>query len=139
MCALFLAAIWPAVTSHALLEQAGFIHQVHANGDHHHHPHDPDHRHHHHEEGSHEHNADDHDFADGKYWAKTSPNKTPKPNFPLLYQSAGISRLVTDSTGLRDPNDFGPAPPGALPPELLHRWNFVLRTAVNARAPSRLS
>jgi hypothetical protein len=47
------AAVWPAVTSHALLEQAGFIHEIHAD---HHHAHDHDQPHDHdYDGGSHEH------------------------------------------------------------------------------------
>ena len=131
MFALILAAVWPALTSHALLERAGLIHEVHPN---HHHPHDHDH-----DGGSHEHNADDHDFADGGYWAKTSPTKTAKPNFALLYKTSWLDTALTNSPLDDQLADFGPDPPGASPPELLHRWNFVLRTAVNARAPSFLS
>lgn len=131
MFALFLAAVWPAVTSHALLEQAGLIHQVHAD---HHHSHDHDH-----DGGSHEHKADDHDFADGGYWAKNSPAKSARPNSALLYQTHWLAAVLTNPPVDHQPADFGPAPPGTSPPELLHRWNFVLRTAVDARAPSFLS
>src|SRR5687768_16135807 len=107
MFALFLAAVWPAVTSHALLEQAGLIHIVHL--DHHHsHDHDDDHG-----GGSHEHNSDDHDFADGGYWAKISLTKAPKPNFALLYQTGYLAAALINSPVLHEPADFGPAPPGA--------------------------
>jgi hypothetical protein len=131
MFALCLAALWSAVTSHALLEQANFIHPVHE--DHHHaHHHDP-------AGGSPEHNADEHDFADGGYWAKTSPTKTPRPNVALLYETAWLAAVFTHAALLHEPAYFGPAPPGTLRPELLHRWNFLLRTAIDARAPSFLS
>jgi len=121
--ALLLAALWPAVTSHALLEQAGVIHQVHAE---HHHPH----------HGPHEHNSDNHDFADGKYWAKTSGTKTPKPNFALAYQCAWLAAPVSNLSSTIEATDAGPGPPGTAPPELLRPWNFLLRAAANPRAPT---
>ena len=131
MFTLFLAAVWPAVTSHTLLEQAGLIHVVHAD---HHHSHDHDYDH---SGDSHEHNADDHDFADGNYWTKTSQTKTPRPDFTLLNQTEWLAAALTNPPAQLF--FFGPGPPGISPPELLHRWNFVLRTAVDARAPSFLS
>jgi hypothetical protein len=122
---LLLLAIWPAVTSHALLEGFQLIHQVH---DDHHQPSDG---------GSHEHNADNHDFADGGYLAKTSGNSVPLRVDVASYQPASLVVLLcsVDAIALKA---FGPAPPGIAPPEYLHSWNFLHRTSADVRAPSFL-
>jgi hypothetical protein len=121
-----LLAAWPVVTSHALLEHFEFIHEVHED-------------HHHHSDGSsHEHSADNHDFADGGYVAKTSGNSAPARVDVCVFESAWLTVLLQsiDSGSL---TTFGPAPPGVAPPEYLHAWNFLHRTSADVRAPSSLS
>jgi hypothetical protein len=123
--ALLLLAIWPAVTSHALMERFELIHEVHY--DHEQHSNG----------GSHEHSADDHDFADGGYFAKTSGNSAPLRVDLWSYQAASLTVFLfwADSIALKG---FGPAPPGVAPPEYLHSWQFLHRTSADVRAPSSL-
>lgn len=128
--ALLLLAAWPALTSHSLLELIGVIHQSHEahaahHHDHHHHPDDP----------SHEHGPADHDFADGGYIAKSSNNSAPFRALPQT-QTALWAIASTHQTELVAGAAFGPAPPGVAPPEFLQTWNFLHRTAIDARAPS---
>ena len=116
-----LLAIWPAVTSHALLQQFGLIHQAH--------------HHHHGDDGSHEHHSDNHAFADGDYTSAGTAQGIAKPQlatpaaallFPVPFSFSAL--LINGSPG--------PAPPRAAPPLLQHSWCFLLRTALPARAPS---
>jgi hypothetical protein len=119
-----LLAIWPAVTSHALLEQAGIIHAVHDD--------------HQGSDGSHEHNADNHAFADGDYTSVSALKSLKKPDSvvssTLLFQAFSYISVV-----LTDDDSPGPAPPGTAPPLLQKSWCFLLRTAIPVRAPSFIS
>ena len=120
---ILLLAIWPAVTSHPLLEQAGVIHQVHDD--------------HHGEGGSHEHDFDNHVFADGDYASPTATKLVQKPDFDGS-SHAVVQMIALCSILLR--NDApGPAPPGNAPPQLQQSWSFLLRTALPVRAPSIIS
>jgi hypothetical protein len=124
--ALLLLAAWPAVTSHSLLEQFGFIHEVHED-------------HHHSDGGSHEHNSDNHDFADGDYVAKLDGGTGPLWVDIQLYEVPWLAVAFASIISVSDVNALGPAPPGVAPPEFLRSWNFLHRTAVDARAPSFIS
>jgi hypothetical protein len=123
--ALLLLAAWPAVTSHSLLEQFGLIHEVH---------HD-----HHSDGGSHEHNSDNHDFADGDYIAKLNGDTGPLRVDLQFYEVPWSTAALQSTNNISDVNTLGPAPPGVAPPEILRSWNFLHRTAVHARAPSFIS
>jgi hypothetical protein len=118
-----LLAIWPAVTSHTLLEQAGMIHVVHDD--------------HHGSEGSHEHNADNHAFADGDYTSASAANSLKKPGLTSI-STAFFQRLYV-SAFINNEDSPGPAPPGIAPPFLQKSWYFLLRTALPVRAPSFIS
>lgn len=121
---MLLLAIWPAVTSHALLEQAGLIHVVHDD--------------HHASDGSHEHNADHHAFADGDYTSATGAKSLKKPESTLI--STALLQTLPDTSAFLAENDSpGPAPPGTAPPLLQKSWYFLLRTALPVRAPSFIS
>ena len=122
--ATLLLAIWPAVTSHALLEQSGLIHVVHDD--------------HHGNTGSHEHNADNHAFADGGYSSPTAPKSLEKPQ-PVEISTPLLQILSCISAFLSDDDSPGPAPPGTAPPLLQKSWYFLLRTALPVRAPSFIS
>jgi hypothetical protein len=155
--AVILLAIWPAVTSHTLLESLGVIHVAHhetvhtAKSAQEHHPynhhgegHSHHHQHHEHaengaERGDQNKQSDDHHiFADGDY-AWTNAGKTlTKPalsvcsSLSLFYASP--QNLIEAELELQ-----GPAPPGAAPPFLLQSWQFSHRAAVPVRAPSSIS
>ena len=120
---IFLLAIWPAVTSHVLLEQAGVIHVVHDD--------------HHGDDGSHEHNTDNHVFADGDYASSRSATALTNPSLPVVQtvflQSAFVSAFLSGD------DSPGPAPPGTAPPLLQKFWCFLFRTALPVRAPSFIS
>lgn len=132
--ALLLLVTWPAITSHALLERLGVIHQV--NGDHdHHHPNDASAKHEH----EHEPHSENHEFAHGDYFAKLGSDGAPSRVDLQIYEIALVPIHFQRPADCRNISLLGPAPPGTSPPELLHRWNFILRTAVDARAPSFLS
>ena len=121
-----LVAFWLPGSSHTLLESAGLIHQRHAD-------HDED------SSGSHEHNADDHDAADGHCLLSSSDISVPVPDTvptPFLVCLFGLEwdwrlHVVCHPSGL--------APPGTAPPQLSHRWQFDFRTALSPRAPSLIS
>jgi hypothetical protein len=121
--AMLLLAIWPAVTSHALLEQAGLIHEAHDD--------------HHGGDGSHEHNSDNHAFADGDYASGNSAKSVKKPEFSVV-STALLQTAPSLSVFVRN-DPPGPAPPGTAPPHLLKSWSFLLRTALPVRAPSSIS
>ena len=121
---MLLLAIWPAVSSHALLQQAGLIHEFHDD-------------HHHGDGGSHEHNSDNHDFADGDYTSGGAAKALKKPEF-LLAPTALLQTAAHGSILLRNYSP-GPAPPGTAPPLLLKSWYFLLRAALPVRAPSVIS
>jgi len=124
--ALLLSAFWLPASSHALLEHAGLIHERHA----HHDDHEAE------SSGSHEHDADNHAAADGKYAPSSTLVRVPLPDAvtsPLLLCGLGLN--CTSGHHL-DPQPSGLAPPGTAPPQLSHRWQFSFRTALPARAPS---
>jgi hypothetical protein len=120
---IFLLAIWPAVTSHALLEQAGVIHVVHDD--------------HHGDDGSHEHNTDNHVFADGDYASSRSATALTNPGSPVVQTAFLQSAFVSAFLSVDD--SPGPAPPGTTPPLLRKSWCFLFRTALPVRAPSIIS
>ena len=123
---LLLVALWLPASSHALLESAGLIHQVHAD-------HDAD------SSGSHEHDSDNHEAADGKCALASTHVSVPVPNMvasPFLFCLLGFDS-ASELHVERQPS--GLAPPGTAPPQLSHRWQFSFRTALPARAPSLIS
>jgi hypothetical protein len=123
--AVLLAAIWPPASSHALLEHFELIHQVHV-------VHDQD------SDASHEHDADNHEAADGKC-ALSSPHVSvplPEANAMPMYCAPGLD-WVSELHIEQQPS--GLAPPGTAPPPLSHSWQFSFRTALPARAPSLIS
>ena len=125
--ALVLLAIWPAVTSHVLLESLELIHVVH-----------DDHHHHHDDDGkTHEHDADNHGFADGDYILPSPTKSLSKPNFSIAHAGALAVALSLISLELTEAQ--GLAPPGAAPPLLQKSWHFWLRAALPVRAPSFIS
>ena len=138
--AMVLVAIWPAVTSHALLTHGGLIHVVHA--DHHADDHergDVPHRHHHDgNEDSHEHNGENHAFADGDYRSTSGGKLVFKPALSVVVGvlASVASMIEAREISVRSP---GPAPPGSRPQLLQQTWQFLDRAAVPGRAPSRLS
>ena len=142
--AVLLALIWPVVTSHALLAHAGLIHVVHADhendghGDAHKHLNHHQHHAHDHDAGSHEHNGDNHAFADGDYRSANTGKLILKPTLVALFTAASsIAALVEQSENLVE--SPGPAPPGSIPQILQQTWQFSNRAAIPGRAPSHLS
>jgi hypothetical protein len=125
MITLAVLALWLPASSHALLESAGLIHQRHAD-------HDTD------SSGSHEHDADNHDAADGHCVLSSTDVHALAPSavataFPGVVglDWASEQHVVLQPSGL--------APPGTAPPQLSHRWQFSFRTALPPRAPSLIS
>jgi hypothetical protein len=125
----FMLAAWLPASSHSLLEYAGLIHERHA--DHADHAADSS--------GSHEHDADNHEAADGKF-ASASPHiNVSLPDaiaIPMLFCALGLN-WVSEVHVECQPS--GLAPPGTVPPQLSNRWQFAFRTALPARAPSLVS
>lgn len=124
--ALLLVAFWLPASSHALLEYAGVIHERHADHD----DHDAE------SSGSHEHDAGNHDAADGKYAPSSTLVRVSPPDTvasPLLFCGPGLN--WTSELHL-DPLPSGLAPPGSAPPVLRSGWQFLFRAALPARAPS---
>jgi len=121
--ALVLLAFWPVMTSHALLEEWEFIHHVHED-------HDGG-------DGSHEHNSEHHEFADGGYLRGLNDNSIWKPNTEPAFFLFILPSLC--SIAERGLFGSGPSPPGTAPPEFSTRWHFSHRTALLARAPSLVS
>ena len=127
--ALLLTAFWLPASSHALLEHAGLIHERHADHDDHD-DHDAE------SSGSHEHDADNHDAADGKYAPSSILVRVALPDAvasPLL--SCGVGLNWASELHI-DPQPSGLAPPGTAPPLLQSGWQFLFRAALPARAPS---
>lgn len=126
VCSVFafvLLAIWPAVTSHALLEQLEVIHHVHDD-------HDDD-------GGSHEHNGDNHEFADGDYTRPVTEFGV-QPSLGGIVFCEAPSSLSIEELSLRSALP-GPAPPGSAATTFLKSsWQFLSRTALPVRAPSSL-
>jgi hypothetical protein len=121
--ALALLAMWPMVTCHSLLETTEMIHL-------------DEHSDHHQDGGGKDQDHDsDHDFADGNYFSKTTQDSVNGFDRVLLFQSVWLAAILPDLSTLEMPLE-GPAPPGVAPPDLIHCWNFVHRTALAARAPS---
>ena len=119
-------ALFAPTSSHPLLEGLGLIHQVHAD-------HDTD------SDGSHEHDSNNHEAADGKCVLASAHVSVPGPNMvatPFLFCSLGFD-LASELHVERQPS--GLAPPGTAPPQLSHRWQFSFRAALPIRAPSVLS
>jgi hypothetical protein len=119
--ALVLLALWPVITSHCWLQQRGLIHHIHED--------------HNMGGGSHEHNSDNHAFADGNYLQSSSAISVLKPmaSTALLPFS---TPFLPASISQREVFDSGLPPPGVAPPELGTHWQFSFRTALPIRAPS---
>lgn len=119
---MLLLAGWLPATSHALLEQVGWIHTAHADA------HDDS-------------DADNHDAADGFCRVASTDVQVPQPELSggLWLASVGFSLTLATlfEAELALPN--GPDPPGAAPPELSHTWQFSFRASLPARAPSVIS
>jgi hypothetical protein len=122
---LLLLSLWLPATSHALLEQVGWIHTAHADA---HGDSDGD-------------NDNNHDAADGLCRVTSTDVQVPQPELSggLCLASVDFSltlaRLFEAELAL--PN--GPDPPGAAPPELSHTWQFSFRASLPPRAPSLIS
>jgi len=127
--ALALAAIWLPASSHALLQHSGLIHQIHAHEDedHDHHSPRPD-----------EHDADNHDAADGFCLSSTGKVEVPSPGVAMMPDWLEVPSLSALVIAERFAPHSGLSPPGIAPPELIHHWLFAFR-ALPARAPSLLS
>ena len=120
-------AIWLPATQHALMEQAGLIHQGTAGSQH----------------------DDDHDAADGICVNAASHVQAPHPSLSdqkslsedvvtRLPSSESDADCEPDATVLGLP-DGGMVVPGVAPPELPQTWHFTSRTSLPARAPSFLA
>ena len=121
-----LLALWLPASSHALLEYAGLIHERHAS-------HDAD------SSGSHKHDSDNHEAADGKCALSSTHVRVPPPDgaaVPMPFCAVGLN-WASEFHVEQPPS--GLPPPGTAPPQLSHRWQFSFRTALPARAPSLIS
>ena len=118
-----LLALWLPSTSHALLEESGWIHSPHTDTDR-----APD-------------TDNDHDAADGICLAASTDVQVPQPELTggLLLAWATFSLTLTAlfEASIALPN--GPDPPGAAPPELSQTWQFSFRASLPPRAPSPIS
>ena len=126
-----LVGVWLPASSHALLQQVGFIHQVHTHDDQ-----DGD------SDGPHKHDANNHDAADG--FCHVAPTHVQVPQMelsgsPSLLASVSLALMLAAAgeASLVLPN--GPDPPGVAPPELSHAWQFSFRASLLPRAPSLIS
>jgi hypothetical protein len=125
IAALLLIAVWLPGSSHPLLQYAGLIHQVHAD-------HEAD------SSSSHEHDADNHEAADGHCALSSTRISVPLPDAvaaPVLICLLDV-RASQPHVGLQP---SGLPPPGTAPPQLSHCWQFSFRTALPVRAPSLIS
>jgi hypothetical protein len=117
-----LLVCWLPATSHALLEQAGWIHTAH--------------------EDAEDHSTDnDHDAADGICHVAPTKVQPPQPEIhggPLLV-SASLSLTHDTLFNASLSMASGPDPPGVAPPELSHIWQFSFRASLPPRAPSLIS
>jgi hypothetical protein len=120
------ALVWLPASSHALLEHLELIHQVHAD-------HDAD------SSGSHEHDTDNHEAADGKCALSSAHVSVPLSKAMATPFLLGTFAQAWTSEFHIAPPPSGLPPPGPAPPQLSHRWQFALRTALPARAPSLIS
>jgi len=122
----FMLAVWLPASSHALLQYAGLIHERHAD-------HDAD------STGSHEHDSNNHETADGNCALSSTHVGVPVPDAvgsPCLLCLPGLEWASAPHVELQP---SGLAPPGAAPPQLARTWQFSFRTALPARAPSLIS
>lgn len=120
------ALVWLPASSHSLLEGAGIIHERHAD-------HDAD------SGGSHEHDADNHEAADGKLALTSTHVSVPVPNAEGTQLLISALQLEWTSELHIKLSPSGLAPPGTAPPQLSHCWQFAFRTALPPRAPSLTS
>lgn len=129
---MLVVAVWLPASSHGLLQYAGFIHEVHEHDDHAD-SHEAD------SSGSHEHDADNHDAADGRCLASGGKVQMPTPTFVMLpgWLAVPVAASLMDAN--RTALHSGLSPPGTAPPELSPRWQFSFRAALPARAPSFVS
>ena len=121
-----LLVLWVPATSHALLEQAGWIHIPHGDAD----------------NASGTDNDNDHDAADGICHVASTQVQVPQSDLagsPASQALMEFSFVVTASNALSSATLKGPDPPGAAPPELAHIWQFSFRASLPPRAPSLLS
>jgi hypothetical protein len=131
--ALALVAFWLPASSHAFLQHIGFIHQIHEHDVAVEVDHDSEAEH------PHDHDGDSHAIADGLCLFASGKVELAKPvTLPAL------PWVITEfCTAINIPSAIalhsGPSPPGVAPPELSHRWQFSLRAALPARAPSFIS
>lgn len=120
---MLLLALWLPATSHALLEQAEWIHTAHTHADG-----DPD-------------TDNDHDAADGICRVASTDVQVPQPELTAGLWLGSVDFSLTLAAlfelALALPN--GPAPPGAAPPELSQTWQFSSRASLPPRAPSLIS
>jgi hypothetical protein len=123
--AVLLAAVWLPASSHSLLEHFELIHQVHAD-------HDQD------SDGSHEHDADNHEAADGKCALSSTHVSVPLPDASTMPMFCALGSDWASELHV-ELRPSGLPPPGVAPPQLSHRWQFSFRTALPARAPSLIS
>ena len=119
-----LLALWLPASSHALLQQAGWIHTDHADA-----------------EGDSD-TDNDHDVADGICHVASTQVQVPQPDLsgsPMPFSSLDFAFVLGAllETPLAAPH--GPDPPGTAPPELSHTWQFSSRASLPPRAPSLLS
>ena len=123
---LLLAAVWLPAASHALLEHFELIHVVHAD-------HEQD------AGGSHEHDADNHEAADGRCLISSAKIQISKPAATSAIHWLVAALLAGRADVESEVSHRGPSPPGVAPPEFSHRWQFSLRAALPVRAPSLAS
>jgi hypothetical protein len=124
--ALVLLAFWPVITSHPLLQHFGLIHQVHEDHDG--------------SGGSHEHDTDNHAFAEGDYLLGSKDVSIWKPLASATVLPFATAMLLSmESLARGEGFNSGPAPPGTAPPELSNCWQFSFRAALPVRAPSLTS
>lgn len=152
-----LAAVWLLASSHVLLHRIGVIHEVHH--DHHHHdpfasvlgalqadaaptvdqhadPHTDDPTG---ETPVHEHDHRQHDAADGRCQLTASDSLLhPAPELRLL-PGPDLQPTSPPATSVASRDPRGRPGAGSGPPGLTRRWQFLQRTALPVRAPSRLA
>jgi hypothetical protein len=95
------------------------IHQIHAHEDedHDHHSPRPD-----------EHDADNHDAADGFCLSSTGKVEVPSPGVAMMPDWLEVPSLSALVIAERFAPHSGLSPPGIAPPELIHHWLFAFRT-----------
>ncbi len=116
-------ALWLPATSHAMLEQAGWIHVEE------HHERLPGTEHHH-----------EHDAADGTCRIAADEVQIPQPasvatTLPGMDCEPGPAGPTPKRCAVLE----GPSPPGTSPPEIARSWQFAWRTVAPTRAPSFVS